>query len=107
MESENNIYSLLKEVRNVFGTGVANTAHERYEQITKHGFSLQKDAKYYQKGELVEAARFCLGIGNWPKGWNKVFMDKIISKSDFERYTIAAAFLCAEMDRLSSTPNNF
>lgn len=92
----------LKLISDNFGIGVAKSAEERYEQINKHGFSIKADAKYYKKGELVEAARFCLGVGLWPNEWDSHFRDKILLKSMVERYKIAPALLCAEIDRYYS-----
>lgn len=84
-----------------FGIGVSEIAKERHEQI-KHGFSLEKDAEYYKKGELVEAARFCLGVGLWPRNWDIEYRNKILYKPMVERFKIAASLLAAEIDRLKS-----
>lgn len=78
-------------------------AKERWEQIHKHGFLIQND-QYYEEGELVQAALFCISPDNplfyWPVKWDKIFRDKIIKKSLTERMIIAATLLTAESDRL-------
>lgn len=85
---------------------------ERSEQIHKHGFSLENDAKYYSNGELVQAAAFCLKLAGferftflqdlhigWPVGWSEYFKNKIITKNRKEQLIVAGAFLMAENDR--------
>ena len=57
--------------------GAQSIAIERYEQIVKHGFSLETDAEFYENEELLQAARFCLGVDGWPENWDLHFADKI------------------------------
>lgn len=90
-------------------TGIELIAEERSEQIEKHGFSLELDARYYKNKELVQAAEFCLlqaGFSGyedknvfWPSGWDKHFMNKILNKSRIGQLTVAGAFLKAENER--------
>lgn len=91
--------------------GIELIKEERREQIEKHGFSLEKDAKYYQNGELGEAAMFCknlvqLKIGTldrefhkWPDGWSKHFEEKIRNKNIIGQLTVCGAFCLAEYER--------
>jgi hypothetical protein len=74
--------------------GSALSMLERYEQINEHGFSIELDAKFYEKGERIQAAMFCINptVYSWPIGWEKGFKDKIILKSQIERMIIASAF---------------
>jgi hypothetical protein len=78
------------------------SALERYEQVYKHGFSIENDYAFYKDGELKQAAMFCLfpTIYQWPRGWDLHFKDKILLKSEIERSVIASAFLSSEADRL-------
>lgn len=93
-----------------YGPGVMRVAVERDEQINKHGFSLEEDAKYYAQGELVSAALFCLNPSNsllWPADWDAHFMHKILAKTEEERLVVAGAFICAELDRLAVDNENY
>jgi hypothetical protein len=93
-------------------TGIKLIAKERQEQIVKHGFSLKDDAEYYQDGELVQAALFCLEmVGNkfdhdpknaWPETWDLHFENKIRGKSDIEKLIVAGALYMAENERLGN-----
>jgi len=79
---------------------------ERYEQVVEHGFSIELDAKFYENGELVQAALFCLQphVYTWPIGWDRHYKDKILIKSEIEKAIIASAFLSSEADRLLQKP---
>ena len=89
-------------------SGIELIAAERQEQITKHGFSLDRD-KYYSKKELVQAAKYCLMLANfnwygnggvfWPESWDKHFEHKIINKTVIGKLTVAGALLMAENER--------
>lgn len=91
-------------------TGVEFISKERRQQIRKHGFTIAKDYKFYSKGELKQAAMFCLEmvdkspihtpINKWPEGWDDYFRRTIINKEDFEKIIVAGAFCAAEIDRL-------
>lgn len=90
-------------------TGIELITQERREQVEKHGFSLEHDAQYYKKGELFEAARFCLSFVNgainlisvakWPDGWDKKWEDKIRAKTAIGKLMCAGAFFMAENAR--------
>lgn len=83
-------------------SGLELIAIERDEQINKHGFSLEKDAKYYEKGELVQAAVYCLGEEgvSWPESWDAEFKEKIDKKTQVQKLIVAGALFRAENDRL-------
>jgi hypothetical protein len=94
-------------------SGIELIAEERQEQITKHGWSLERDAEYYKNGELIQAAKFSeiatgRGIGfdgdsperRWPKGWDQYFRRKILSKTKVGALSVAGAFYMAENDRI-------
>lgn len=95
--------------RPVERTGIEMIQQERWEQINKHGFSLEHDKDYYQKGELVEAAKFCMSLlkdgpelenAKWPDGWTAdPWVEKLKSKTDIGKLTVAGAFYLAEMQR--------
>lgn len=97
---------------NIMKTGAEFIAEERKEQIEKHGFDVVKDADYYQKGELVEAAIYALtgDRQRYPQSWEFWFHDKMTAKRerlsdlDFavERLKIAGALIAAEIDRISN-----
>lgn len=82
--------------------GTLLSAFERYEQLNKHGFSIENDYAFYKNGELKQAAMFCINptVYSWPRGWDLHFKDKILIKSEIERAIIASAFLASEADRL-------
>lgn len=82
--------------------GAELIARERQEQIHKHGFSAEQDTHYYGKGELIDAANFCLGTSTFPSNWNPEYADKISNKNKVDRYKVAGALLAAEIDRLIS-----
>ncbi len=83
-------------------TGAKLGMLERFEQINEHGFNIADDYVFYAKGELKQAAMFCLNpmVYRWPNGWDNHFKDKILLKSEIERTVIATAFLASETDRL-------
>jgi len=90
-------------------SGIELIAEERQEQIEKHGFSVEDDAEYYQKNELIKAALFCIdnSVFEWPFYWQEKFRDKILNKRDqIERLKIAGALIAAEIDRLQNKPND-
>jgi len=91
-------------------TGIELIAQERKEQIEKHGFDIYNDVQSYSKGELKQAAKYCLTLNrdDYPKGWSVWFINKVIekqnrlSKEDFEieMLKIAGSFCSAEIDRI-------
>ncbi len=88
-------------------TGIQAFAQERYEEIFIHGFTT-KDAvenpEFYDKGQLVQAAEFCLhpyrSDTAWPENWDTKYIEKILLKNDMDRLRVAGALLAAEYDRL-------
>ncbi len=84
-------------------TGIEEITEERFEQINKHGFDVSND-QYYSKGELMQAAKFCLDPLNesWPNGWDEHYKLKIQKKSLIQRIRVAGAFYAAEIDRLKA-----
>lgn len=90
-------------------TAIELVALEREEQITKHGFTheyTKAHPEYYQDKQLLIAAREMLsthpGIMGFPGSWdNTAMIHKMASKPYKERLIIAAALLCAEIDRVN------
>lgn len=91
-------------------TGIELIQDERNEQIHKHGFSLEKDKQYYQKGELKQAAQYCLMLAKfgyyedkkvfWPHGWDWHYEQKITNKTKVGKLIVAGALLLAEGERV-------
>lgn len=83
-------------------TGIDLIAEERREQIEKHGWNPERDAKYYSNGELLQAALFCISptACTWPEGWDEYFKNKIINNSRTDQLKKAGAFIAAEIDRM-------
>ncbi len=88
-------------------TGIQAFAQERYEQIFIHGFTTEDavdSPEFYDKGQLAQAAEFCLqpyrSDNAWPENWDTKYIEKILVKSDMERLAVAGALLAAEYDRL-------
>lgn len=88
-------------------TGIELIAAERQEQISKHGFSLERDKEFYQSGQLIDAALFCMDVAangenaksSPPTGWVPFFEEKIRSKSKIGALKVAGAFYMAETER--------
>lgn len=92
--------------------GTLLTTIERDEQLEKHGFSVEKDAKYYQNNELVFASLAAILakeplLGKtytpdalWPPDWDDDYLVKILKKDRVGQLKVAAALLCAEIDRI-------
>lgn len=99
-------------------TGIQLIQQERGEQVYKHGFSLEADADHYRKGELVQAALYCMDQASkpetqpdrveWPEGWGLLWEDKIRRKTKIGKLIVAGAFYMAEGQRLeiSGLPEN-
>jgi len=91
-------------------TGIELIAQERKEQIEKHGFDLSRDAEYYCKNELPDAALYALTLEreHYPATWDFWFHNKLmdkerrLSENEFwiERLKIAGALIAAEIDRI-------
>lgn len=82
-------------------TGAQRIAKERDEQITKHGYTKEKDQAHLSF-ELVSAAEAIIATDHrlWPHFWNINVYHKIQMKPRAEQLQIAGAFLAAEIDRL-------
>jgi uncharacterized protein YegP (UPF0339 family) len=82
--------------------GILLPVRERHEQINKHGYDLVRDRKFYQNGELVDAAMFFL-TGDpklYPPKWDQKYKVSVLSrKTILQRIVIATALLMAEVDR--------
>lgn len=58
------------------------------------------DTIYFVKGELIQAALFCIGKAKWPTGWDFHFEEKINNKPSIKKLVVAGAFYMAENDRI-------
>ncbi len=88
-------------------TGIELIAEERYEQILKHGRSIENDVVENCNGELVQGALVLAGgyhLDNMPKKWDVKICEKMRNKAYKERLIIAGALIAAEIDRLNYTP---
>lgn len=97
-----------------FSPGVQLIADERYEQIYKHGRSIEKDIEINTEGQLIGAARLLMYTQEFEKdtfislaphrlpGWDMEVFGRMMNKPYQERIVIAAALLAAEIDRLLS-----
>lgn len=82
---------------------IEQVAIERLEQIEKHGWTQEIDLNY-EKKELRDAALYAMTLDPrwWPIGWSEHFRQKIYAKTRKQRMVVAAALLCAEIDRLDN-----
>ena len=88
-------------------------AIERYEQIDKHGRTVEMDVKINDFYQLSEAAKYLtipsvdgLEPDNFcPEGWDLDIWRKMFGKPYKERLIIAGALICAEIDRLTFVEN--
>lgn len=84
--------------------GIELIAQERKEQIEKHGFSIELDHDYYNRGELLQAADFALHPlseqSSWPEEWDQHFAERIRNKDRIGQLKVAGALIAAEIDRL-------
>lgn len=83
--------------------GVENIRKERVEQIEVHGFSTKKDYENNKNGELIQAALYCIygdQFHKWPDNWSNDFKEKIDSKINIGRLTVAGSLIAAEIDRI-------
>ncbi len=91
-------------------TGIELIAKEREEQILKHGRTVHLDVVYNGSGQLRQAAKALLYLGNakdvtahqpmtWlPEVWRKMYL-----KGYRERLIIAGALIAAELDRINES----
>lgn len=87
-------------------TGIELIAIERQEQIEKHGYSIEKDAKNNDDGQLIYAVCALTewggegNFGSFHKSWPDSICEKLIEKPLKDRLIIAGAFIAAELDRM-------
>ncbi len=100
----------ISTTRKSMKTGIDLIKQERYEQIYKHGFSLERDAEYYKNKELVQAAAYCLMLAGfikknvfWPEGWDMSYEHKILAKDAIGQMVVAGALYMAENERRNDT----
>lgn len=92
-------------------TGVQLIAHERREQIMKHGRTLDYDLAQNRHNELgLAAMRLIMQVASknknlpsWPEHWDKKICAQMDAKTDFDKMTIAGAFIAADIDRRQRT----
>lgn len=84
--------------------GIDLIAKERYEQITKHGRTIEHDVKYNRQSELYLGAMAILekDLIQFPSNWDGAWCARAIQKSYKERLIIAGAFIAAELDLLQA-----
>ena len=101
-------------------TGIELIAKEREEQIEKHGFNAEHDARQYNsKGELIQAACYLLCKDSllieahpsnlryalFPSAWNEDYKTKFDQKDDLQSIIVAGALIAAEIDRILNLKN--
>lgn len=81
--------------------GVGLIHQERLEQQYKHGYDENHD-RIYTKGELKDAAIFCLtqDFTHYPVNWDIKYADKFNMKNYKDRLAVAGALIAAELDRI-------
>lgn len=84
-------------------TGIQLITEERYEQISKHGYTNDHDKRVNEDGELITAAIAIIGATDrdFPPEWNYTQVKYMCAKSYKERLSIAGALIAAEIDRLN------
>jgi hypothetical protein len=90
-EKEQRKYSIL--------FGFKTIAEERLKQIAK-GMSIDRDVDYNSLSDMINGAIYCLTLDTYyyPKGWNEMFLEKILSYDEQKRVGIAGALMCAYLD---------
>ena len=87
--------------------GIELVTREREEQVLKHKFDVTHDL-IYQNEELVKAALYLLTGEEefYPKSWAYKYYEKFRRKlqnmDKRETYTVAAALIIAEIDRINA-----
>ena len=85
-------------------TGIEVIAKERAEQLSKHHYTIGKDFKFNDDGQLRQGALFLLTEdygSSVPKCWDEDIFKKMKNKSLKDRLAIAGALIAAEIDRLN------
>ena len=94
---------------NQIKSGIELVQDERNKQLFAKGRTAESDAKYNAEYQLKDAAQALLHdnlnhrVLSCPNGWNLDQWRKLAKKEYSQRCRIAAALLCAELDRLSFT----
>jgi hypothetical protein len=82
--------------------GIKLISAEREEQIVVHGFTVDQDKKFNNRGELVQATRALLKpaptLEDCPNGWLLSRWEHMISKPFKQRLIIAGSFIAAQLD---------
>jgi len=93
----------LNMVKSIFGNGCQIICEERWEEIFKHGWNLERDQDYANE-ELLKAALFCIDQKRFefPWGWMESYRTKILYKSRIDQLKVAGALIAAEIDRLEN-----
>lgn len=93
-------------------TGIERISLERWEQMFKHGRTIESD-QVWTENQLTEAASYLM-VENpemihcdepeeyAPQGWDTDLWTKMMSKSYPERLVIAGALIAAEIDRIQN-----
>ena len=83
-------------------TGIDLILAERWEQIRKHGRTIERDAIENEDGQLKYGAQALIAEieEDFPSDWEKGLWDRLMAKPEIERLTIAGALIAAEIDRL-------
>lgn len=85
--------------------GAELIAHERQEQIYKHGRTVDRDVAENNCGQLVSAAAYLILGANdeyAPTNWDVSVYQRIMRKEYKDRLVIAGALIAAEIDRLQA-----
>jgi hypothetical protein len=90
-----------------FKTGIELIQQERFEQLTKHGRTIDKDVAENANQELFKGAVALLtsDCSKFSDKWDKDVCAYMLLKSYSERLVIAGALLAAELDRLRAMEN--
>lgn len=99
---DRNDYNSLNEDTVDHSEGIALIAKERFEQIHKHGYTVEND-EFYTDNELIKAALFCINHRQfeWPFYWNNDTRDKVkYEKTEIQRLATAGAFIAARIDQI-------
>ena len=85
-----------------------NKKQRMYEQIEKHGRTIESDAEINNDCELAQVAsalsypyHYADDNDDYPENWNQDIIRNMVSKSYKERLIIAGALIAAEIDRLN------
>ncbi len=87
-------------------TGIELITEERQEHFTKHGRTIESDARTNSNRELRDAASELFKndpyLKRFPVDWQGPIMAHAMAKSYKDRLVIAGALIAAEIDRIQS-----